>query len=65
MDDSDAIQWAVRLGLNVIRTPGIYRLSKERGFLTAVGPKLDSLRRAGFYLREEHYCTILKSAGEL
>jgi uncharacterized protein len=65
MDDRDATQWSFRLGLNVIRTPGIYRLSKERGFISAVAPKLDDLRRAGFWLREEHYRTILKSAGEL
>ena len=42
-----------------------YRLSKERGLLAAVAPKIDSLRREGFYLREEHYRMILKSGSEL
>jgi predicted nucleic acid-binding protein len=48
----------------VIRTPGIYRLAKERRFITAIRPELDDLRRAGFWLRDEHYGMILKSAGE-
>ena len=33
MDDSDGVRRAVALGLNVIRTPGIYRLAKERGYI--------------------------------
>jgi predicted nucleic acid-binding protein len=65
VDDSDAVQWAVRRSLNVIRTPGIYRLSKERRLIPAVAPKLDGLRRAGFWLRDEHYRMILQSVGEL
>jgi predicted nucleic acid-binding protein len=39
-------------------------LAKERGFVRAVRPKLDNLRRAGFWLRDEHYRMILESAGE-
>lgn len=30
MDDRDAIRFAVAAGANVIRTPGIYRLAKQR-----------------------------------
>ena len=64
MDDGDGIRIAVAAGANVIRTPGIYRLAKQRQFIAAVRPKLDDLRRAGFWLRDEHYRMILESAGE-
>lgn len=64
MDDSDGVRAATASGANVIRTPGIYRLAKDRHLVPAVGPKLDSLRRAGFWLREEHYQMILRSVGE-
>jgi predicted nucleic acid-binding protein len=64
MDDGDGIRAAVAAGANVIRTPGIYRMAKQRRLLTAVRPKLDELRRAGFWLRDEHYRRILESAGE-
>jgi len=65
MDDSDGIKFAVAAGANVIRTPGIYRLAKERRLIEAVAPKLNDLRSAGFWLRDDHYRMILKSAGEL
>jgi predicted nucleic acid-binding protein len=39
-------------------------MAKQRRLLTAVRPKLDELRRAGFWLRDEHYRRILESAGE-
>lgn len=64
MDDGDAVRIASNLGLNVIRTPGIYRLAKQKGLIGAVGPKLDDLRSAGFWLRDDHYRVILESAGE-
>jgi len=64
MDDSDGIRAAAARGANVIRTPGIYRMAKDRRLIPAVGPKLDDLRRAGFWLREEHYRMIPRSLGE-
>lgn len=64
MDDSDAVRIASNLGLNVIRTPGIYRLAKQKGLIGAVAPKLDDLRSAGFWLRDDHYRLILESVGE-
>lgn len=64
MDDRDGIQAAAASGVNVIRTPGIYRLAKERQLIPAVRPKLDQLRQAGFWLRDEHYRAILASIGE-
>jgi len=64
MDDSDGIRVATARGIHVIRTPGIYRMAKERHLIPAVGPKLDDLRKAGFWLREEHYRMILRSLGE-
>jgi predicted nucleic acid-binding protein len=64
MDDADGIRFALEAKANVIRTPGIYRLAKQRGFVSAVRPKIDELRRAGFWLRDEHYRMILESVGE-
>jgi|SRR5580704_16505869 predicted nucleic acid-binding protein len=64
MDDSDGIRSALSTGANVIRTPGVYRLAKERGFVEFVRPKLDDLRKAGFWLRDEHYQMILQSVDE-
>jgi predicted nucleic acid-binding protein len=43
MDDRDGVRAAVAAGINVIRTPGIYRLAKHRRMLPAVRPKLDEL----------------------
>jgi predicted nucleic acid-binding protein len=65
IDDGDGIRSASAAGINVIRTPGIYRLAKERRLIPAVRLKLDDLRCAGFWLRDEHYRMILKSLGEL
>jgi len=64
MDDSDGIRAATAAGANVIRTRGIYRMAKDRHLIPAVGPKLDGLRKAGFWLRDEHYQMILRSVGE-
>jgi hypothetical protein len=64
MDDSDGVRSAVAGGANVIRTPGIYRLAKEKRLIPEVGPKLDELRAAGYWLREEHYRMILRGVGE-
>jgi len=64
LDDQAAVSYARGLGVNVLRTPGIYRLAKERGRIEAVKPKLDALLEAGFRLRMEHYQAILELAGE-
>ena len=64
MDDSDAVEIARQLGINVIRTTGIYRLAKQRGLIESLAPKLDQLRSAGFWLRDDHYRMILNSVGE-
>jgi uncharacterized protein len=64
IDDSDGVRCALSAGANVIRTPGVYRLAKERGFVEAIRPKLDDLRKAGFWLRDEHYRMILQSVDE-
>jgi predicted nucleic acid-binding protein len=64
MDDADGIRFATAAGANVIRTPGIYRMAKQRRCIAAVRPKLDALRTAGFWLREDHYRLILESASE-
>ena len=64
MDDGDGVRIARNAGMNVIRTAGIYRLAKQRGLVDAIRPKIDALRRAGFWLSDEHYRLILNSAGE-
>jgi predicted nucleic acid-binding protein len=64
MDDGDGARTATALHLNVLRTVGIYRLAKQRGLIPAVRTKLDDLRKAGFWLRDEHYRLILDSLGE-
>ena len=64
MDDRHGTQAAASAGIGVIRTLGIYRLAKGRGIISAVRPKLDELRRAGFWVRDEHYRMILESLGE-
>lgn len=64
MDDGDAVKFARELGINVIRTTGIYRLAKQRGLIERLAPKLDELRSAGFWLRDDHYRVILNSVGE-
>ena len=64
LDDAAAIQSATRVTLNVIRTPGIFRLAKQKGLIPTIRPKLEALRKAGFWLREEHFRIILESAGE-
>lgn len=64
MDDGDGVRAALGRRLNVIRTPGVYRLAKQRGIISSVRPKLDDLRDAGFWLRDEHYKMILRDLGE-
>jgi uncharacterized protein len=64
LDDQDAVERARADNLNVIRTAGVYRLAKQRRLIAAVAPKLDDLRSAGFWLSDEHYEIILRSAGE-
>jgi len=64
MDDSDGVRFARNAGITVVRTAGIFRLAKQRGLLDAIRPKIDALRREGFWLSDEHYRMIIESAGE-
>src|ERR1035441_2480347 len=43
---------------------GLFQGGCQRQFIAAIRPRLDDLRRAGFWLRDEHYRIILESAGE-
>ncbi len=63
-DDQAAVNWARQIGISVLRTPGIYRLAKARGRITAIKPKLDALLKAGFRLRADHYAAIIQLVGE-
>ena len=64
IDDGDGVHIARAAGINFIRTSGIYRLAKQCGMISKVRPKLDALRKAGFWLSELHYRMILESLGE-
>lgn len=64
MDDQRAVTVARRLGLEVLRTPGLYRLAKARGLIEAVRPRLDRLRQFGFWLSDRDRDRVLREAGE-
>lgn len=64
MDEQDAVVHARSAGITVIRTPMIYAEAKLRGLIPSVGEKLDQLRRNGFWLKSQHYESILKKVGE-
>jgi predicted nucleic acid-binding protein len=64
LDDLRARHLAKNLGLAVAGTAGVLFAAKQRGFITAVRPLLDTLRARGFRLRKEVYEEILKAAGE-
>lgn len=64
LDDLPARHLAKTLGLTVVGTAGVLFAAKQRGFITAVRPPLDTLRAKGFRLRKEVYEEILNAAGE-
>lgn len=63
-DDHRAVLFARSAGMTVVRTPGLYALAKDRGLIAAVKPRLDVLRRNGFWLGEAEFQRILKEVGE-
>jgi predicted nucleic acid-binding protein len=64
LDEQDAVLHARSAGITVIRTPMIYAEAKLRGLIPSVGKKLDELRRNGFWLKSQHYDSVLKKVGE-
>ena len=64
VDDKAARRAATGLGIPIIGTLGILVSAKRRGLLQRVGPHLDALQRASFYLAPGLYARILKDADE-
>jgi len=64
LDDRDARRWAIRRGLPVVGTAGILLRAKTEGALPRLGPALDRLREARFFLSDRLYRSMLAEAGE-
>ena len=64
LDEERAVAYARRLGMNVLRTAGVYMEAKRLGLIPWVREKLDRLRQEGFWLKDEDYEAIIRQAGE-
>jgi predicted nucleic acid-binding protein len=64
LDERPGRRLAVALGLNVAGTAGILLRAKHAGFVPAVRPFLEELRRLEFHLSEAIVDQILADAGE-
>jgi predicted nucleic acid-binding protein len=64
VDEQHAVMLARSSGITVVRTPMIYARAKLGGLIPSVREKLDQLRSRGFWLRPEHYDSILRAIGE-
>jgi predicted nucleic acid-binding protein len=64
LDDHAAREEAIRRSIPLLGTAGILLRAKEQGRLTVVRPTLHALRRAGLYLTDPVYRTVLQMAGE-
>ena len=61
MDERRAVACARSLGLEVFRTLAIYDYAKRLGVIQKIRPKIDSLRRLGFWLSEKDYEDVLRT----
>jgi predicted nucleic acid-binding protein len=52
------------LGISTQGTLGLMLVAKQPGFIPAVGPLIDTLRRAGFYVSDRLAEQIRRTAGE-
>jgi predicted nucleic acid-binding protein len=64
LDDRAARQEADRRQIPLLGTAGILLRAKEQGHIVAVRPPLDAVRRAGLYMTDRLYRTVLRLAGE-
>jgi uncharacterized protein len=65
LDEKEGRHAAQRLGLKVVGVMGVLLEAKSHGYLDAVHPHLDALRRtAGFYVSDSFYQTVLVLAQE-
>lgn len=64
VDDADARRVAKRLHIRHTGTVGLLRLAKQGGLIPALRPELESLTKAGIYLRAELIEQALDQVGE-
>ncbi|MFZ5497088.1 MAG: DUF3368 domain-containing protein [Verrucomicrobiota bacterium] len=64
MDEAAGRAVARRLGLTVTGIVGLLLEAKRRGHLARLKPTLDRLRQGGFWLSDQIYREVLRSAGE-
>ena len=64
IDERLARRHAKRLGLALTGVLGVLLKAKERGFIPAIGPWVDRLRKGGIHLGDEIVAEALKLAGE-
>ena len=64
VDDSEARDTAVRLGIPFLGSLGILREAKLRGIIPTVKPHLDALRQHHFRLGDAIYQTFLRQMCE-
>jgi len=64
IDEIKARLAAESLGIKYIGTVGLLLLAKQRGYVSAIKPLLDTLRSRKFYLSDRVYQGVLRQAGE-
>jgi uncharacterized protein len=64
LDDAAARAHARALGLRFTGTLGVLMKAKQAGLIAAIGPYLDQLDKAGFYLSASVRAKVLTLAGE-
>ncbi len=64
IDEIKARLAAENLGIKYIGTVGLLLLAKQRGYVSAIKPLLDTLRSRKFYLSDRVYQGVLCQAGE-
>jgi predicted nucleic acid-binding protein len=64
LDDRAAREEAIRRKIPLLGTAGILLRAKEQGRIAAVRPTLDVVRRAGLFMTDQLYRTVLRLAGE-
>lgn len=65
LDDLEARQFAIKLGLPVKGSAGIILKAKQNGIIPAVKPYLNLMQQTNFRIAPSVIKTVLKEAGEL
>jgi predicted nucleic acid-binding protein len=64
LDDQAGRRMAKELGFLVLGTAGLLLLAKQLGFVEAVGPLLEEMRRHGYWLSDAVVEQVQRQAGE-